>query len=98
MHAAEGFLAVTLLLLCMGLAAAEQSDMDAEISHLLTYLAASDCRYVRNGTERFIELSASKSTLSGKSYSIRCPGQSEQSSKAWLNAELQRYRRAQQAH
>ena len=48
-----------------------------------------------DSTERFIELSASKSTLSGKSYSIRCPGQPEQSSNAWLNAELARYRRAQ---
>ena len=50
-----------------------------------------------DSTERFIELSASKSTLSGKSYSIRCPGQPEQSSNAWLNAELKRYRRTQPA-
>jgi hypothetical protein len=47
-----------------------------------------------DSTERFIELSASRSTISGKPYTIRCPGLPEQDSNAWLNAELERYRRS----
>lgn len=47
-----------------------------------------------DSTERFIELSASRSTLSGKSYVIRCPGLPEQDSNAWLSAELNRFRSA----
>jgi hypothetical protein len=47
-----------------------------------------------DSTERFIELSASRSTISGKSYNIRCPGLPEQDSSAWLSAELHRYRSA----
>jgi len=96
---------------------ARAGDMTAEIDHLRTYLAASDCSYIRNGkayspaeaaahidekyahfrdrihsAEDFIEWSASKSTLSGKPYSIDCPGQPPRTSQSWLLAELQRYR------
>ena len=46
-------------------------------------------------TERFIELSASRSTISRKAYTIRCPGLPEQDSNAWLSAELKRYRGAE---
>ncbi|MEP5763373.1 MAG: DUF5329 domain-containing protein [Halieaceae bacterium] len=52
-------------------------------------------RYFANridSSERFIELSASQSTMTGKVYMIRCPGQDEQSSQSWLLAELARYR------
>jgi hypothetical protein len=45
-----------------------------------------------DSTERFIELSASRSTISGKSYTIRCPGLPAQDANAWLSAELNRYR------
>ena len=46
-----------------------------------------------DSAETFVELSASKSTITGKPYSIRCPGEAEQSSAAWLLEELGRYRR-----
>jgi hypothetical protein len=47
-----------------------------------------------DSTERFIELSASRSTISGRSYTIRCPGLPEQDANTWLSAELARYRSA----
>jgi hypothetical protein len=48
-----------------------------------------------DSTERFIELSASRSSISGKAYTIRCPGLPAQDSNAWLSKELQRYRGAE---
>ena len=45
-----------------------------------------------SSTEEFIEYSATKSMLSGKEYSVDCPGSGETPSGEWLNAELQRYR------
>ncbi|KEI69464.1 DUF5329 domain-containing protein [Endozoicomonas elysicola] len=42
--------------------------------------------------EQFIEMSASKSTLSGKPYWIKCPDRKEVPSQAWLLEELSRYR------
>jgi len=47
-----------------------------------------------DSAESFIEFSATKSTMSGKPYTIRCPGEPEQASSAWLLEELQRYRRS----
>lgn len=54
-------------------------------------------RYFRRkikSAEQFIEFSASKSTLSGEPYWIKCPGTEEQLSSVWLLAELQRYRQS----
>jgi len=45
-----------------------------------------------HSTEDFIRLSATKSTMSGRKYQIKCPGQPEMESKKWLLEELSRYR------
>ena len=42
--------------------------------------------------EQFIELSASKSLLTGKPYWIECPDSDKQYSRTWLLNELARYR------
>ena len=42
--------------------------------------------------EDFIAYSATKSTMSGKKYTISCVGKKIQFSGDWLNAELKRYR------
>lgn len=42
--------------------------------------------------EQFIERAASQSSMSGKAYRIRCPGQPEQTSAAWFGARLQALR------
>ena len=42
--------------------------------------------------EQFIELSASKSLLSGRPYWIACPNSEKQHSRTWLLNELARYR------
>jgi hypothetical protein len=44
-------------------------------------------------TEDFIKYSATKSTMSGKYYTIRCTGEEETRSSDWLLKELYRYRR-----
>jgi len=43
-------------------------------------------------TEAFIERAASESSMSGKPYLVKCPGQSEVRSGDWFRAELRRYR------
>ena len=43
-------------------------------------------------TEEFIELSATKSTMSGKPYEVHCPGKPPKESAAWLLEELEIYR------
>lgn len=93
------------------------SNMDTEISHLLDFVAKTECQYERNGTryngkkaaqhiqnkydyfkdeinttEIFIELSATKSTMSGKFYKIICNGALPVKSKDWLLQELKLYR------
>lgn len=42
--------------------------------------------------EQFIERAASQSSMSGKAYRIRCPGQPEQTAAAWFGARLQALR------
>lgn len=52
-------------------------------------------KYFRNNihnTEQFIELSATKSTLSGKYYMIHCEGRPKIKSQQWLLQELKLYR------
>jgi len=46
-------------------------------------------------TEEFIELSATKSTMSGKPYEVHCPGERPRESADWLLEELEAYRGAQ---
>lgn len=43
-------------------------------------------------TEKFIELSATKSTMSGKFYMINCEGKEKIKSQQWLLQELDKYR------
>ncbi len=91
----------------------------AEVSHLLAYLAGSNCQFNRNGSwypapdaaahlkkkydylvdkgaigssEAFIELGASKSSVSGKPYLVKCGQAQPVESAPWLGAELARYR------
>jgi len=45
-----------------------------------------------HSTEDFIRLSASKSTMSGKFYTVKCPGFKQQQTRAWLLKELEMYR------
>ena len=45
-----------------------------------------------DSTEKFIELSATKSTMSGKFYMILCKGNSKIRSQDWLLQELKQYR------
>lgn len=45
-----------------------------------------------SSTEGFIEYSATKSTMSGKFYTVTCPGKKTIKTQDWLLTELQRYR------
>ncbi len=47
---------------------------------------------VSPSADEFIAEAASKSSMSGQSYQVRCPGQGEQASGNWFSAELERYR------
>ncbi|WP_283789169.1 DUF5329 family protein [Bermanella sp. WJH001] len=46
-------------------------------------------------TEDFIELSATKSTMSGKAYQVHCPNKKAIASKQWLLDELASFRNTQ---
>ncbi len=46
-------------------------------------------------TEDFIEYSATKSTMSGKYYTVSCPGKSTIKTQDWLLTELKRFRSEQ---
>jgi len=45
-----------------------------------------------NSTEQFIDYSATKSTMSGKYYMVKCNDQAPIKSKDWLIRELEKYR------
>ncbi|KAF0158702.1 MAG: hypothetical protein FD159_971 [Syntrophaceae bacterium] len=45
-----------------------------------------------HGTEEFIMYSATKSEVSGKPYTVHCPGQPAINSRDWLLKELSRFR------
>ena len=45
-----------------------------------------------DSTEKFIELCASKSIISGRPYRIHCPGKQPVESRQWLLKELERFR------
>lgn len=45
-----------------------------------------------NSAEEFIELAASKSSISGKDYQVKCADQATVSSANWFAQELARYR------
>lgn len=48
-------------------------------------------------TEQFIEYSATKSTMTGKDYMVKCAGQSTLKTKDWLLQELHKYRAQRQS-
>ncbi len=52
-----------------------------------------DQRNQVSSAENFIERAATSSSISGKSYLIRCPGVAPVESATWLGAELARYRK-----
>ncbi|AZC63943.1 YfeK family protein [Pseudomonas chlororaphis] len=54
----------------------------------LNYLEGKD---MVSSAEDFIDLAATKSSMSGKAYEVRCPAGSQPAS-SWLKAELQRQR------
>lgn len=45
-----------------------------------------------NNTEEFIEYSATKSTMSGKYYTVTCAGEKTVNTQEWLLTELKRFR------
>ena len=44
--------------------------------------------------EQFIRDGASQSSMTGRAYQVRCPGQPDRTSAAWLTAQLQAQRQA----
>lgn len=115
-------LLTTCLLMCLSCNAYSADDQlntrsQAEIQHLLEFVATSPCKLIRNGrghtqeeakehiqkkfdhyrdqisnAEDFIELSASKSTLSGRPYLIQCLDRPVTLSRNWLLNALKQYR------
>jgi hypothetical protein len=55
----------------------------------LEYLVA---RGLITDSEDFIEKAATKSSVSGRPYKVRCPNQPEELSSVWLGSELRRIR------
>lgn len=66
-------------------AADARSHLQRKYDHLLK-------KKLVDTAEQFIERAASKSSMSGREYRLRCPGQAEQSSAAWFQAQLRRLR------
>jgi Family of unknown function (DUF5329) len=60
--------------------------------HLLKKLDYLENKDLVKTTEQFIERGASASSVSGKPYLVRCPGQAPLESARWLTAELQQLR------
>lgn len=54
-------------------------------AHLLKKFEYLNKRNLANTVPLFIERAGTQSSMSGKAYSVRCPGQAEVSSAAWLN-------------
>lgn len=46
-----------------------------------------------SSTEQFIELSASRSMMSGMAYRVKCAGKKDQKMSEWLKAELAQYKK-----
>ncbi|WP_353100266.1 YfeK family protein [Stenotrophomonas lactitubi] len=65
------------------------ADARAHLQRKYDYLQKKD---MVDTAEQFIERAASQSSMSGKAYRIRCPGQPEQTSAAWFGARLQSLR------
>ena len=69
-------------------------DGAAAKEHLLRKLGAIERRGSLASTEEFIELAASKSSTSGKSYRVQCASDAPVESRAWMRRELAALRKA----
>ncbi len=61
-------------------------------THLLRKLDYLEGKDAVRSTEQFIELAASKSSLSGQTYQVRCGSAAAVDSKVWLTMQLKRIR------
>ena len=61
-------------------------------SHLLVKLRYLEDRGMVDSAEQFIELAASKSSMSGQPYQVRCANAAPVPSSTWLLSQLQRIR------
>ncbi|MGS1078745.1 DUF5329 domain-containing protein [Pseudoxanthomonas beigongshangi] len=66
-----------------------RADARAHLQRKYDYLLKRD---LVDTAEQFIERAASKSSLSGRAYRVRCPGQAEQDAGAWFMARLKALR------
>jgi hypothetical protein len=66
-------------------------------AHLLKKLSYLEGKNLVTTAEQFIERGASRSSMSGKPYLVRCAGQPTVESARWLTAELQAQRAARAA-
>lgn len=57
-------------------------------AHLLDKLAYIEKRGTLQSTEQFIDLAASRSSLSGRAYQVRCGGTAPVQSRQWLTEQL----------
>ena len=105
------------ILLAFSLPVAAATAQDPEVVYLLSWVAQSDCTFVRNGddhpadeaadhlemkynrvrrwiddADEFIDRIASGSSISGRTYLVRCPGVAEQASRDWLTGALRQHR------
>ena len=62
-------------------------------SHLASKYDYISARTTLDSAEAFIDLAASRSSLSGQAYEVDCPGAGVRPSAQWLKEELGRYRR-----
>ena len=63
-------------------------------AHLLDKLAYIEKRGTLQNAEQFIELAASRSSLSGRAYQVRCGGAATVQSQQWLGDQLKAIRGA----
>ncbi|MGB0135064.1 DUF5329 domain-containing protein [Dokdonella sp.] len=61
-------------------------------SHLQRKLDYLERKDLLTGTDTFIALAASKSSMSGEVYQVRCPGKTAVPSADWFNAHLEQLR------
>ena len=63
-------------------------------AHMLTKLRYIEARTTLTSAEQFIELAATKSSISGKPYLVQCGATPAQTSAAWLTTQLKSLRAA----
>lgn len=61
-------------------------------AHLLSKLSYFETRGTLQSAEQFIDLAASKSSVTGKTYQVVCAGTPSTESKLWLSRELKAVR------